>query len=319
MKMEDEDDMKLTSILTRTDTFSINITLDEDEKALISWVRPAQCSRLKEVKRILLTPTNNWGAGVVLSLPQCDETGVWSLKEVAKEDGEYVVDLNASIGDLSHSLRDGGTGDLSGWLVGRVARSEEGTNPGPKTYSALLEIKTTSFEYVTQGDSVLKVKTVKPEPATEPVRMNPIILTLPDSGYNEIGIQKVDRGSWWFEYQLYWFANGAPAAPVVLRAYEDSNIRFALLALGVTKWSRQTGYSGSWTGLEWGYSEAAHAWILMRPDGMPSWIRGAQNGFDEVTMVGTSPVVVYSRRRPTRDGFRVLHVTLQNVLKVVIE
>lgn len=164
----------------------------------------------------------------------------------------------------------------------------------PANYSIIVEYSTTQQPDLAK--SLFKETELVPG---EGLRMTPTLTTIPDGGYNQIGVRKVDKGSYWFEYQLYWMSDGNPAAPVVLRNYEDSNIRVVLAGFTCIKWRNVSGYSAGYTSVEWGYNEAAHAWVLVNPDGTPAWLRGAQNGVNEVLMSGTVPIIVYSRRRPT--------------------
>lgn len=121
---------------------------------------------------------------------------------------------------------------------------------------------------------------------------------LPDEGFDEVVAKVVNTEGWKYRISLYWGSGGKATAPVTWRPYEDGNIRMVLPAFDYSQFANYYGYSGSWTGIEWGFYEKTREWVIMDPYGTPHTFTGTQNLFEPYPFAATSPVMLYSRIRP---------------------
>lgn len=298
-------------MLTRTSGFRMDVDVLPGTKITCSVALYREGTTV--IKGVTYKPD---GAETTVMLPSVSETGI-DLAQVMPVNGEYTVSLAAKIDEFVSLTRKTEGDPKTGVLVGRLDVPQDATNSAKRKTSGWWEVAVEGPPLL-EFDIWAKFELLTPEKEGDvgkDVRMNPQIVTLPDAGYNNIGMLEVGRGDWNHELQLYWYANGEPASPVSLRNFEDSNIRIIIPALSVWKWLYNKNDASSWTGVEFGYSESAHAWTPMHPDGTAAWVRGVHLGYGKVPLAGTSPVIVFSKRRPTRFGMIVSRVVMTTCLR----
>jgi len=149
------------------------------------------------------------------------------------------------------------------------------------------------------------------------MRLNPVLMQFPDEGYNELGIKLVDKGSFKFRADLYWYSGGEAKAPVTLRQYQDSNIRLVVPGISMFKWSNTSGKSAGWNSMEFGYLESDNVWCLIKPSGLPQSFTGAQNNFESTPATSRTVAIGYSKLRPTDLSDRMERITLDQVIEAI--
>lgn len=124
----------------------------------------------------------------------------------------------------------------------------------------------------------------------------PTIITLPDGGYNEVGV-KEESG----KLALYWFSSGEPAAAVQLPSYEDADIRLIPLCFSFSHvYVDSDGWKSHGSMLEFAYDEEASKWYMSNVNGTPKDLGSlGSNDYNVQYTVDTAPFVVYNKVRPT--------------------
>jgi len=301
-------------------TFNATKTNRNRECFKIYWEKPERESNMGEVTRFV---------GGVVEIKDLTETGIKvdvTMSRMTDDHEIEVVQPTTRIHPKKMKKFAIGGGEEKTYIKDKLVVREGGVrqvsafNLAVFCYTPRKEVEdgpiinvTSKFRYLTEMYNIHRNNTPKERLAFHVVvgtesrfkvgfttSLEGILTTqLPDEGFDELVAKVVNTEGWKYRLSLYWGSDGQPAAPVTWRPYEDSNIRLVLPAFDYSQFANNYGYSGSWTGIEWGFYEKVREWVIMDPYGSPHIFTGTQNTFEPQPFAATTPVMLYSRVRPT--------------------